>query len=180
MTDTFRDRERFWIALTVRLAFGFMFIIAAMNIFTYADTKNPPPEKTRYELFKESLTGFADDLGGAYQNTWVNFKWKWFMEADPTSNQPVAIDLGIRLVKGFLYAMPFIFTILGLCILSGIWLYPALRFASIYLVILGLGKYITGDGATTAQDFIYAAFICIGLYMSSGRRDEKVAAEALE
>lgn len=176
MTQGYRDREKFWIALTVRVAFGFMFLIAALNIFTYSDKKNPPPDTPRSELLQKSLTSFATDLSTPYKNTWVNFKWKWWpLEPDEKTQRPVARDLGMSAVTWFLYAMPFIFTILGFCILSGVGLYPALRCSSIYLVILGLGKYAIGDSATTAQDFLYAAFICVGLYMSSGYRDSKLA-----
>jgi hypothetical protein len=42
-------------------------------------------------------------------------------------------------------------------------------------VLLGVGKYLTGDSVTTAQDFLLAAFLCIGLYMAS--EDKQIRAE---
>ncbi len=177
---TYRQREAFWIELTVRFAFGFLFIIAALNIFTYHDTKNPPPDIGRLEFLQNSLTGFATDLSKPYEYTWLNFKWRfWPAEINPETNARETIDLGINVVQAFLYAMPFVFTILGFCLLSGVALYPALRLSAIFLVMLGLGKYITGDSSTTADDFIYAAFILIALYMTSSRRDAKLAETTL-
>ena len=118
MTSGYRDREKFWIALTVRIAFGLMFVVAALNIFTYSDKKNPPPETPRMELLKSSITGFAADLSKPYKNTWVNFKWKWWpLDADPKTNTIVARELGIELIVGWLKAMPFVFTLLGFCLL---------------------------------------------------------------
>ena len=176
------DKERFWITLTVRFAFGFLFLIAALNIFTHHDTKDPPPESlTMYKFVNKSVTGFASELTRPYESTWLNFKWKWWpLEKDPKTNVPVAEDVGIKLVHGFLIGMPFVFTILGFCLLSGLFLYPALRISAIYMVLLGLGKYVSGDAMTAAQDFLFAAFICIGLYMASGERDARMAEATID
>lgn len=178
----YRDKERFWIALTVRFAFGFLFLIAALNIFTYHETKDPPPGSlSMYELGHKSVTGFSKELAKPYESTWLNFKWKWWpLKPSPKTNVPVARDLGIDLVRWFLIGMPFVFTILGFCLLSGLFLYPALRLSAIFMVMLGLGKYIAGDAMTAAQDFLFAAFICIGLYMSSGERDARMAEATID
>ena len=178
----YRDKEQFWIALTVRFAFGFLFLIAALNIFTYHDTKDPPPGSlTMYEFVDKSVNGFANELAKPYESTWLNFKWKWWpLKPDAKTNVPVARDLGIELVRWFLVGMPFVFTILGFCLLSGLFLYPALRLSAIYMVLLGLGKYVSGDAMTAAQDFLFAAFILIGLYMASGARDARMAEATID
>jgi hypothetical protein len=160
MAQGHRDNERFWIAFTVRIAFGLMFAMAAMKIFTFADKP------------LDSVQQFADALSKPYEATWVNVKWYWWgAELNEETNQVIPIDVGIRCVRYFLIGMPFIFSVLSLCLLTGIFLFPAMRLSAIYLVLLGLGKYIVGDEATTAHDFIYAAFVLVGLYMASGRKD---------
>ena len=63
--------------------------------------------------------------------------------------------------------MPFIFLLLAISLLTGIAYRFSLRFGAFYLVILGLGKYIVGDSETAAHDFIYAACLWVGLYLSS-------------
>lgn len=177
----YRERERFWIAFIVRFAFGLMFLIAALNIFTYYQTKNPPedPDRTALQFVQTSLQSFSTDLSAPYQGTWVNFKWKWWpVPIDEEAGTRLSTDVGMVGVYWFLYAMPFIFGILSICILTGIALRPAMRLGAAYLVLLGLGKYMAGDSVTTAQDFLYAAFICIGLYMAS--EDKDVARARLE
>lgn len=169
MSAGYLDRERFWIALTIRVAFGLMFLIAALNIFTYPKTADKPlPTK-----YLQNVNAFAADLKQPYQQSWANIKWPWGkkMETDPTTRETV--DVGIICIEWFLLAMPFIFACLAFCLLTGLFLFPALRFSAVYLVILGLGKYIVNDSATTAQDFIYAGFILVGLYMASGRKDSR-------
>lgn len=173
-----RDSERFWISVIVRFAFGFFFLIAALNIFTYYDTKDPPPDEAQMSVtfLTKSVTSFAADLKTPYEYTWLNFKWTgWPLEVNPETNAPVAVDLGIHAVEYFLMAMPFIFLLLAILLLTGLWYRLALRLSAFYLVILGLGKYVTGDSATTAQDFIYAAFICIGLFLSAKEPAEQIS-----
>jgi hypothetical protein len=119
----------------------------------------------------ESLRGgvdeFVKDLSVPYEASWLNFKWKgWPLKPDEATNSVESKDIGIEAVKGFLYAMPFIFLILALMLLTGIAHRFALRVAALYLVILGIGKYVTGDPATTAQDFVFAGFCCLGLFLS--------------
>ena len=49
-------------------------------------------------------------------------------------------------------------------VLTGILLRPALRSAAVMFVALGLGKYLQGEIATTANDFFFAFLICVGLF----------------
>lgn len=53
--------ERFWIAFNLRFAFGFLFLIASLNIFSYG------PER------------FATELSKPYQDTWL-----WTIQGDQT------------------------------------------------------------------------------------------------
>ena len=149
-----RDHERFWIALVIRFAFGFMFLIAAMNIL-FSEWS---PQKDFFENAGTNLPAFVDGLSKPYEASWVNFKL--FQK-----------DLGIGVVRGFLYAMPFIFTVLSILLLTGLWYRIALRASAIFLVLLGLGKYLTdfrsGNTVTTLQDFMYAMFITLALFTLS-------------
>ena len=165
-----RQVERFWIGFVVRFAFGMLFLVAALNIFTYFDSKNPPPDPNRssWTYFSNSVTYFATDLGKPYEKSWVNFKWRrWPAKPHPETQKVVAIDLGKNCIQVFLIAMPFIFLILAICLLTGILVRPAMRFGALFMVLLGIGKYVTGDSATTMQDFVFAAMLCAGLYVSS-------------
>jgi uncharacterized membrane protein YphA (DoxX/SURF4 family) len=165
-----RQVERFWIGFVVRFAFGFLFLIAALNIFTYFDTKNPPPDpdRTAWTYLSNGVNGFAKDLSKGYEQTWVNFKWKWWpLETAPETQAPVAVDIGMLAVRGFLFAMPFIFLLLAVCLLTGFFVRPAMRFGAFFMILLGLGKYVTGDADTTMQDFMFATMLCAGLYISS-------------
>lgn len=178
----YRDRERFWITLIVRLAFGLLFLIAAVNIFTYYDKKGAAPDaKKNLEYFRLSLTNFADDLSKPYEGTWINFKWPWWpLEENKEAGAIIAQDLGIKGVWWFLFSMPFIFSLLAVCLLTGLFLRPAMRLSAVFLVLLGVGKYLAGDGVTTAQDFLYATFLCIGLYMASEDKQIRAEEEAAE
>ena len=42
-----------------------------------------------------------------------------------------------------------------------------MRFGAFFMILLGLGKYVTGDADTTMQDFMFATMLCAGLYISS-------------
>jgi hypothetical protein len=75
-------------------------------------------------------------------------------------------------IRWFIWLMPFVFSLLALSLLTGLFYRCGLRCAAFYLVLLGLGKYVVGDSATTAQDFTYAAFILVGLFLSSRERTE--------
>lgn len=177
MSQGYRQVERFWISFVVRFAFGFLFLIAALNVFTYLDTKNLPPDPNRgvVEYVKQGVTHFKNDLSKPYAKTWVNFKWKfWPAKYDEKTGTTVGIDLGKEAIDWFLIGMPFIFFLLAFCFLTGFALRPAMRFGAFYLVLLGLGKYVTGDAATTLQDFFFAFLLCLGLYLSS---EEKQASK---
>lgn len=177
MTFGNRDNERFWIALIVRFAFGMMFLIASLNIFTYFDKTDPPdnPDRTAMEYVRGSLDNFVKDLKAPYEATWMNFKWSTYpVEADTKLGATVGVPIGIHFIEWFLYAMPFVFLLLSICLLTGLAYRFALRASAFYLVMLGLGKYVVGDSATTAQDFIFAAFICVALFLSAREDHEPV------
>ncbi len=132
--------ERFWLSFLLRFAFGFLFLIASINIFNYGYEK------------------FAADMITPFQSTWV-----WGLQGDTT-----IVEQGLT---GFLKAMPFVMAALSVPILTGIFYKPALRFGALFLICLGLGKYLQNDIATTAQDFLLAFLILIGLFLV-GRKDD--------
>jgi len=171
-----RDRERFWIALTVRFAFGFMFLIAAVNIF-YSDWN---PTLSGFGNASANLKAFVDGLSKPYETSWVNFKLQG--DVDPKTGAPGAqTQLGLSVVRAFLYAMPFAFTALAALLLTGLFFRPALRASAILLVLLGLGKYLTdfrsGNTVTTLQDFMYASFITLALFVLSKEKPADPEAE---
>lgn len=166
-----RDRERFWIALTVRAAFGFMFLFAAINIF-FAGWD---PKKSLFKNAGENLTAFVTGLSAPYESSWVNFKYP-SRQINPDTGAPQEVtEVGLSIVRWFLYGMPFIMTVLSVLLLTGLYLRPALRASALFLVFLGLGKYLTdfrgGNTITTMQDFLYAMFICFALFALSREPD---------
>ncbi len=164
-----RDRERFWIALTVRTAFGLMFLIAAINIFFF-DFK----DKSFTTDLVVNLRSNVEGLSKPYENSFLNVKiHSW--QTDPQTGAPAEeTQLGLIFIRGFLYAMPFVFSVLSVLLLTGLFLRPALRLSAIYLVLLGLGKYVidfsSGTTITTLQDFMYAMFITLALFVLSRER----------
>jgi hypothetical protein len=133
--------EKFWIIFILRFAFGFFFLFAAINIFTYGVDK------------------FATDLGKGFESTWI---------ASMQAPQFTGLHYtGMDFVNLFLHAAPFIMTALAVTILTGILLRPALRAAALLCICFGLGKYTQNDIATTAADFLFALIICLGLYFMS-------------
>ena len=177
-----RDNERLWIALIFRFAFGFLFLFAAINIFTYYDTKEPPQENRdlSFANLGKSLSDFEKDLSAPYADTWLNFKWKWWpIEYDEALKGRTSRDLGMPMIRWFVYVMPFIFLGLAICLLTGFGARVALRFGALYMVILGLGKYATGDTVTTAQDFLYAALLCLGLFLTAREPGEESALDVV-
>ncbi|MGH9363367.1 MAG: hypothetical protein ACRD2T_15765 [Thermoanaerobaculia bacterium] len=173
-----RDHERFWIALTVRIAFGFLFLFAALNIF-FAELN---PDLTLSGNAGENLKKFVAGQSAPYEASWINLKWRGAI--DPATGAPAGQrELGMGLVRGFLYGMPFVFAVLSVLLLTGLLLRPALRAGAIFLVLMGLGKYITdfrsGSTITTLQDFLYAVFITLALFVLSkepermGLREER-------
>ena len=164
-----RDTERFWIALTVRFAFGFMFLIAAMNIlfFKWDDAVSVGENFSR---IKANVTAFVDIQTKGYEDSWVNVKYQGGAVA-PATGTTTAVPIGMTCFKVFVAAMPVVFFILSVLLLSGLFLRPALRASAIYLILLGLGKYLvdfkTGVTQTTLQDFMYAMFITLTLFVLS-------------
>lgn len=134
--------EKFWISFILRFGFGFFFLVAAINIFSYG------------------LEKFSTDLSKGFEGTWLgNLTFRH------TILGPIVGDLnGMYLVQGFLKLMPFVMGILSVPILTGILWKPALRISAIVLLCFGIGKYIQQDISTTAADFLFAFIICSGLY----------------
>ena len=149
-----RDHERFWIALTVRVAFGFLFLIAAINI-VFSDWND---NVGKLDNAKNGVENFVTKISKPYETSWVNVKIG-------------GTEIGIVFVKFFLSAMPFIFLTLSFFLLTGLLLRPALRASALFLVLFGLGKYVTdfssGNTITTLQDFMYAMFITLALFVLS-------------
>jgi len=163
----FGNRERFWIALIVRFAFGFMFLTSAINIFV----SDWDPNLTAIQNSKQNLRSFVNNLSRPYQDSWINIKYS-SREKDPATGAPARVtEIGMAIVRAFLYAMPFIFALFSVLLLTGFFLLPALRGAALFLVLLGLGKYLTdfksGNTLTTLQDFTYAMFITLALFALS-------------
>lgn len=162
--------ERFWIAFILRFAFGFLFLFAAINIFSFGTEK------------------FAAQLAPPMAKTWMgDFDAKVVSLVDPDITKlddpqlqyaaaVTAVQAGKKgMTVQFLEAMPYIMTALAVCILTGILLRLALRVGALFLVILGLGKYLQNDVATTAADFSFALMICIGLYFLSLQKQKETA-----
>lgn len=162
-----RDRERFWIALIVRFAFGFMFLIAAINIFfsSWNEDASIMANATK------NVGDFVDGLSKPYETSWVNIKLQ-SSTVEPSTGAPRDVnELGIKVVRGFLYGMPFVFAVLSILLLTGLFVRPALRASALFLVVLGLGSYLrdfkSGSTLTTLQDFMYAMFITLALFTLS-------------
>ena len=126
--------ERFWIIFILRFGFGFLFLIAAVNIFTYGVDK------------------FVDDLSKGFEDTWLG---NLYIAEGLT---------GMVIVKYFLRFAPYVMAVLSVPILTGILAKWGLRAGALLLLCFGLGKYIQNDIATTAADFLFAFIICVGLY----------------
>ncbi len=165
-----RNRERFWIALIVRFAFGFMFLIASINIF-FSGWQEGSSFKENFQQIGPNLTSWTDLMSKPYEETWINIKIH-SSEVDAATGAPAKqTEVGMMIVRGFLYAMPFIFLVLSLFILTGLFYRMALRLSALFLVMLGLGKYLvdfkTGTTLVTLQDFMYAMFITMALFVLS-------------
>ena len=131
------------------------------------------------QYFQASLTNYVTDLKAPFENSWMSLKWATFpVKKNEKLNANIGAPIGMRFVEWFLYSMPFIFLILSICLLTGLAYRFALRASAFYMVLLGLGKYAVGDVATTAQDFIFAAFICIGLFLTA-REDNEATEESI-
>ncbi len=134
--------ERFWIVFVLRFGFGFFFLVAAINIFSYG------------------VENFSTDLSKGFESTWLGQ-----LTFQHTILGGIVGDLnGMHLVKAFLKLMPYLMGVLSVPILTGILWKPALRISAIVLLCFGIGKYIQQDISTTAADFLFAFIICSGLY----------------
>jgi hypothetical protein len=138
--------ERFWIAFILRFAIGFLFLFAGLKIFSEG------PQK------------FSEQLSGGFASTWIA---DIEIEAGSDEAGQPRVITGVDMAKYFLLGLPYVLTALSVPILTGIFLRPSLRLGAVLLVILGLGKYLQNDVATTAADFLFALIICIGLYFLS-------------
>lgn len=145
--------ERFWIIFILRFAFGFLFLIAAINIFTYG------------------VDNFATELSQGFADTWVAK-----IEIGEAEGGEAAFT-GMAFVEFFLYAAPWIMAVLCVPILTGILARPALRLGAILMICFGLGKYVQQDIATTAADFLFAFIICAGLYFMSLEKTRRTPEE---
>ena len=160
--------ERFWITFIVRIAIGGFFLIVAIGQFNYGGANDV------------GYRAFADKLATGFKDTWVDdilpdvpvYKLGKDPE-DPDKLVPVRNAKNEKVVDEyrdptyyFLLALPFIFCILSVPILLGLFLRPALRLAAILMVLLGLGNYIikAPDVTMTMQDFFLAFLICVALF----------------
>jgi hypothetical protein len=167
-----RDRERFWISLIVRFAFGFMFLTAAINMFFLSWDESLPWQKNlTTDKVKTSLNDFVALQSKAYETSWLNIKVNTGEVDLATGTSTEQLQLGMLGIQYFLYSMPFVFILLSTMLLTGIFLRTGLRLSALYLVMLGIGKYIvdfkTGITMTTFSDFTYALFICMALFATS-------------
>lgn len=151
MTST---NERFWIGLILRFGFGFLFLFVAVGQF---DAGSP---------IDHGPTFFAETLSKPFASSWlgsVTPDIKYTVHDEKTDkDKEIARDPSYF----FLLALPYTFAILSLPILIGVFHRPALRIGAVLLVMLGLGRYISGDGdiGPTTNNFILAFLICVGLY----------------
>ena len=148
-------KERFWITFMLRMSFGFLFLFVALGQFDAGGPSASGPE------------WFANTLSNSYSGTWLAAALETigFEDGiDPETDEPYFWPIRV-----FLGCIPYIFAALSVPILTGLLLRPALRFAAILLIMLGLGKYITSgnDIVPTAMNFLLAFLICVGLHFLS-------------
>ena len=148
-------KERFWITCMLRMSFGFLFLFVALGQFDAGGPSDSGPE------------WFANTLSNSYSGTWLAAALEviGFKDGiDPETEEPYFWPIRV-----FLGCIPYIFAALSVPILTGLLIRPALRFAAILLIMLGLGKYITSgnDIVPTAMNFLLAFLICVGLHLLS-------------
>ena len=148
--------ESFWIRFILRFAIGFLFLFAAIGQFNSGG-----------QISLDGARKFADTLSKGFASTWM-------------ADIKLGAYTGVDFSWGFLYALPFIFSLLATMILTGIGARIALRAGALLLVCLGLGKYMQGpEGiATTANDYLFALIICIGLFFYGLADREREASAA--
>ena len=145
------NKERFWITLMLRIAFGFLFLFVALGQFDAGGPRDSGPE------------WFSEKVAGTYSGTWLVGAFK-----------SIGFSEGTEPMQFFLGCVPFIFAALSIPILTGLFLRQALRVGALFLILLGLGKYITSGTESitpTAMNFLLAFLICFGLYFL-GQEDE--------
>lgn len=200
--------DRFWIAFIMRFAFGFLFLIAAINIFSAGGPHDFGPHWFAMNLSKSYSDGWTGDLLPDVEIT--------IPEPELAKKRAAAGDSSVKSEdvpgaaagspadagrgkpdgqkpakkKGktekvhpayfFLFGLPFLFAALSVPILLGLFLKPALRVGAILFIVLGLGKYIadSSDLSTTANDFFFAFLICAGLYFL-GQKESRGEAKLL-
>ena len=151
--------ERFWNTLMLRIAFGFLFLFVALGQFDAGGPLDSGP------------TWFAEKVSDTYKGTWLagGLKTIGFKDSiNPETKEPYFWP-----IRAFLGCVPYIFTILSVPILIGLFHRQALRIGALFLILLGLGKYITSgnDIIPTAMNFMLAFMICFGLHFL-GQEDQ--------
>ena len=163
--------ERFWILFILRFAFGFFFVIAAINIFQYGGAHDFGPDKFARDMTKKYETNWMGDL-----LPMVDIGPKEVRDENDKIVTPAQPD-EVHPTYFFMLALPFLFAILSVPILTGIFIRPGFRLSAFLLVCLGIGSYIGGGKPdTTSYDFLFAFLLCIGLHYMAQGKDE--AAEA--
>lgn len=144
--------ERFWILLILRYAFGLFFVVAAINQFSAGGPTDYGPD------------WFAKKVTVPYQTNWLG-------SILPMVNAPDGSE--VHATYYFMCALPYIFAVLAVPFLTGIFLRPAMRLSALLLVSLGVGSYVGATGLdTTAHDFFFAFLLCFGLHYTAQREEE--------
>ena len=151
MTST---KERFWIGFILRLGFGFLFLFVAIGQF---DAGSP---------IDHGPTWFAENLSKPFASSWLGAAVPDIKVTVTDEKSGKEKEVSRDPSYYFLLALPYTFAILSLPILVGLFHRPALRIGAVLLVLLGLGKYISGGGdiGPTTYNFVLAFLICVGLY----------------
>jgi hypothetical protein len=152
--------DRFWIIFLLRFGFGFFFVIAAINIFQYGGPHDFGPDK------------FARDMTAKYETNWLgdvlpmmDIGQKEIRDEETNKVLQPAVPDMVHPTYFYMLALPFLFAILSVPILTGIWIRPALRLSALLFVMLGIGSYIGGGKPeATSYDFLFAFLICFGLH----------------
>jgi hypothetical protein len=187
--------ERFWISFILRLAFGFFFLFAAINIFNAGGPSDGGPQFFARSLSKPFADTWMGDIPPVVASyTATNADGQVEQSASKlywSRDVPGTIEVAGRELKKaseshwtfyFLLGLPFVVAAISVPILTGLFLRPALRLGAVLLVLLGLGKYVTSstDLTTTANDFFFAFLICAGLYfLGQEKREEEQEEVAL-
>ena len=115
--------DRFWNTLMLRIAFGFLFLFVALGQFDAGGPLDSGP------------TWFAEKVSGTYKGTWLAgaLKTIGFKDSiDPETKEPYFWP-----IRAFLGCVPYIFTVLSVPILIGLFHRQALRIGALLLILLG-------------------------------------------